>query len=184
MNILKNFKQDTVIYIDGANLFYSQKSLGVKIDYQKLYNYLTKYKRITEVRIYLAFISKTKGEDLFIQELQQIGYKVIAKKLKFIKEKSNKVIKKGNLDIELALDAYRHYKQYRTFVLFSGDSDFSYLVKLLKKSQKRCLIFSTKNHVSTELLNSCHRYYDLKNILHLIKKDPSSEGSIHSDQKT
>jgi uncharacterized LabA/DUF88 family protein len=84
--------------------------------------------------------------------------------LKFIKNKNGPFLKKGNLDIELALDAYRKKDEYETFVLFSGDSDFEYLLRLLKESEKRIIVISTRKHVSKELLLRADYYLDLKKL--------------------
>ncbi len=171
-NIFKSFRQDAVIFIDGANLFYCQKELKIKIDYQKLYDFLYQYKRIIEIRIYLAFDHQSKKEKQFIENLQKIGYKVICKKLKIINIKNKTIVKKGNLDIELALDAFELQKKYRTIVLFSGDSDFEILFKKLRKKAKRCLVFSARKHISHELMKISHQYFFLDKIKKYIKKIP------------
>ncbi|HMO79044.1 MAG TPA: NYN domain-containing protein, partial [Candidatus Paceibacterota bacterium] len=82
--------------------------------------------------------------------------------LKFIKTMSGLIIKKGNLDIELALDAYIEKNNYNILVLFSGDSDFEYLLKILK--DKYIIIVSTRKHISKELLNVSDEYIDLKKL--------------------
>lgn len=63
-------------------------------------------------------------------------------------------MKKGNLDIELALDAYINKDQYDIFVLFSGDSDFMYLMNLLKICNKRIIVFSTRKQIAREVLKN------------------------------
>ncbi len=95
------------------------------------------------------------------------GYLIFSKKLKFIKDSSGRIVKKGNLDIELALDAYRLRKNYDTIVLFSGDSDFAYLLKLLMKKGKTVIVFSTGGHVSREIVSTTHFYCDLKKFKNL-----------------
>lgn len=169
-NIFKSFRQDVAVFIDGANLFYAQKTLGIKIDYKRLYNFLNRYKRITSIRIYLAFDRQSDKEKGFIQQLEKIGYVVICKQLKVIRQNGKIIVKKGNLDIELALDAFELQNQYRTIVLFSGDSDFSILLKRLQRRSKKVIVFSTRKHVSKELIQTSHRYFELKRILKYINK--------------
>ena len=53
----------------------------------------------------------------------------MTKKVKFIKDKSGKFISKGNLDVELTIDAMHNKNSYDTFLLFSGDSDFEAQIK-------------------------------------------------------
>lgn len=170
--IFKSFRRDTIVFIDGANLFYAQKALKIKVDYQKLYSFLKQYKRLTEIRIYLAFDNTSKKDKDFIQLLKKTGYTVIQKKLKLIKHNNKVIVKKGNVDIELALDAYILRKQYRTIILFSGDSDFDVLLKRLQNKGRRTVVFSTRKHVSKELIQRSHKYIDLKSIKTHIRKNP------------
>ncbi len=174
-NIFKSFRQNTIIFIDGANLFYAQKSLKIKIDYQRLYDFLHQYKRIVEVRIYLAFDHESEKEKKFVEKLENIGYKVVLKKLKIIKQGQNTFIKKGNLDIELALDAYELQDKYRTMALFSGDSDFLTLIKKLKRKAKRCVVFSTRKHVAKELVHSANSYIEINHFKKHIQKIPAKD---------
>lgn len=180
-DILKSFRQDTIVFIDGANLFYAQKTLGAKIDYQRLYDFLNQYKRIVEIRIYLAFDHESEKEKEFLMELKQIGYIVISKELKIIQKGNEKKIRKGDLDIELALDAFELQNSFRTFVLFSGDSDFTPLISRLKENKKRIIVFSTRGHISKELYSIANKYIDMKAIKENVKKSRQKPGSNHPE---
>lgn len=168
-NVFKSFRQDTAVFIDAANLFYAQKTLGIEIDYRKLYQFLHRYKRLVTIRIYLAYDHQSKKEQQFINSLKKIGYVVICKKLKVIRKDDETVVKKGNLDIELALDAFELCNKYRTIILFSGDSDFETLLKRLKKRGKRCIVFSVRGHISRELSYISNKYFELDLIKEKIK---------------
>jgi len=93
----------------------------------------------------------------------------VTKKVKFIKNKSGKCISKGNLDVELTIDAMHNKNSYDTFLLFSGDSDFEALIKYLKRNNKKCLAFSTKSHISIELIKEA-KFIDLKKLSGFIKR--------------
>jgi len=80
----------------------------------------------------------------------------------------DKFVPKGNLDIELALDAYRLSDTYDCLLLFSGDSDFAYLIDLLKEKEKRVIVFSTRGHISRELLERA-KYIDLRKLRKFIE---------------
>jgi uncharacterized LabA/DUF88 family protein len=45
----------------------------------------------------------------------------------------------------------------------SGDSDFEALLKYLKRYYKRCLVISTKDHISIELIKQA-KFIDLKKL--------------------
>ena len=59
---------------------------------------------------------------------------------------------------------------FDTLVLFSGDSDFDYLLKNIQGKGKNTLVISTSHHVSRELIERSHKYVDLKKIKELIER--------------
>ncbi len=50
-------------------------------------------------------------------------------------------IPKCNFDVEITIDAIRLIENYDTFALFSGDSDFSMLLKFLRRKGKKIILF-------------------------------------------
>lgn len=181
---IKSLRQDTFVFIDGANLYYAQKHLKFKIDYLKLFQTLKQYHRTKEIFIYLAINPQEEKEKQFLQKLIEIGYKVIKKPLKLIKTQEKTYIKKGNIDIELALDAFEQKNKFRTIILFSGDSDFDILLKKLKQKSKRCIIFGSKQNIGKELFETAHRVFFLENLKSYIQKNPGKPGSRSLKQKT
>jgi uncharacterized LabA/DUF88 family protein len=150
------------IFIDEANIYHSQKTLGWEVDYVKLRNYFSNIGDVSMLNFYTSFQNENKKQTDFLRKLQDYGYKIISKQLKIIKNNRGQLIKKGNLDTELALDAYRFKERYETLVLFSGDSDFAYLINLLKG--RKIIIVSTRKHISKELLEISDYYLDLKRL--------------------
>ena len=59
---------------------------------------------------------------------------------------------KGNLDVELVVDALIGADQFDTFILFSGDSDFLPLLRALKHKEKEVIVYSTQGLSARELL--------------------------------
>lgn len=159
------------IFIDEANVYHSQKTLGWQVDYLKLKKYFEEHGEITVLNFYTSFLNKNGPQNKRFEILSRNGFKIIKKRLKFIKSKHGQFIKKGNLDIELAVDAYRLRETYDIFVLFSGDSDFEYLLKLLKKDHKIIWVISTGGHISQENIKVANKYTDLKKIKNFIMLD-------------
>lgn len=151
------------IFIDEANLYHSQKTLGWKIGYKELKKYLS-VGNIVHLRIYMATVEHGMAQQKLLNKLRELDFTIISKNLKRINSARQDFILKGNLDVELALDAHVLKDTFDTFVLFSGDSDFAYLVELLKQVQKRIVVISTGGHVSWELISKSDMYVDLKKI--------------------
>jgi uncharacterized LabA/DUF88 family protein len=168
--ISKFIKGKVGVFIDASNILYSQKSLGWRIDYLKLRDYLEKECEVHSLNYYTGKLGALEKQVRFIDKLESIGYKVVSKEIKLIKLEGDKLLQKGNLDIELALDAFRLKEDYDTLLLFSGDSDFSYLLDLLKAVGKKVIVFSTRKHVSIDLLKRA-KYIDLKKLRDFIELD-------------
>jgi len=149
----KFIKGRTAVFIDAANIFYSEQTLGWRIDYERLADYLRKELSLTGLYYYTGIIEKNEKQRAFLHKLESFGYAVTAKEVKFIRLHSGSFTSKGSLDVELALDAYMRHDQYDSLVLFSGDSDFAYLLDVLKKKGKRVVVVSTRGHISKELIS-------------------------------
>jgi len=163
-------KGKTAVFIDGANIFYSQRSLGWKIDFKKLAEYVRRETKVVELRYYTGKVGTLEKQLSFIKMMESFGYAVTAKEVKFI-QTGQTLIPKGNLDVELSLDAFRLNGRFDTLILFSGDSDFAYLLHLLKQEGKKVLVASTRNHIARELLEQA-KYIELKklrDVLQIVK---------------
>ena len=68
-------------------------------------------------------------------------------------DETGDTIYKGNLDIELVIDALTTEDQYDVFILFSGDSDFVPLINALRQQRKIVKAFSTKGFSSIDLVS-------------------------------
>ena len=168
--ISKYIKGKVLVAIDAANLESSVKSLGWWIDYKKLYG-LFDNKKLVEIRNYCVHHG-TDNQNRFFTFLKKNGYKLITKPLKIIRpndfEDSN--IRKANFDVEIAIDAIEMAKQFDTLVLFSGDSDFHYLVIKLQEKKKKVIIVSYRDHISRELARSSDKYISLDKLEKYIKR--------------
>ena len=61
-------------------------------------------------------------------------------------------------------------EKFNTLVLFSGDSDFDYLIKTLKNKNKKVIVISTKYHIAKELITSGNKYVDLRKLKVFIER--------------
>lgn len=170
MQIEKYLKGNILVAIDAANLESAVKSLGWWIDYIKLKNLFDK-KRLIEIRNYCVHHGTT-DQNNFFSFLKKQGYILITKPLKVIKHKDIEKgdLRKANFDVEIAIDVIRMVDKFDTLVLFSGDSDFDYLIRILKGQGKKVIVVSTKYHISKELISNSNKYIDLRKIRSLIQR--------------
>lgn len=163
-------KGNTAVYIDASNTFFAEKKLDFKVDFVKLHKYLQRESNLKYVKYYSPYKPSDRHQKSFFDMLQKQGYELILKEIKTITTNQNKIIIKGNIDIELALDVMEDVKKYQNIILFSGDSDFYTLLQRLASKGKNVLIVSTKSIVSTELRSIGH-FIDIKLLKQYIKLD-------------
>lgn len=158
------------VFIDAANLELSAKDRGWKVDYKKLYKWLSKFGAITYIGFFTVRFGN-KEHDAFLTVLKRSGYSLVTKPLKLIKDKKkNTHLRKANFDVEITVEVMKHIESFDTLILFSGDSDFDYLLKECKKRGKKTLVISMKYHISKELIESSDIYIDLRKIRKLIER--------------
>jgi uncharacterized LabA/DUF88 family protein len=112
-----------------------------------------------------------------IDWLDYNGYTMVTKPTKeFIDAAGRKKIK-GNMDIELAVDAMELADHLDHIVLFSGDGDFRSLVEALQHKGKRVSVVSTlatnPPMVADELRRQADQFIDLANLQEEIGRDPA-----------
>lgn len=158
-------KGKVAVFIDAANLEHSAKDLRIHIRYKKLFKLFKSNCNLYSISFYTVAFG-TKSHNNFLTLLKKSGFRLITKPLKVIKrsKKDGGHLRKANFDVEIAVDAMRLKNEYKTMVLFSGDSDFDYLVKILRREGKSVIVISTKHHISKELITSADRYIDLKKL--------------------
>ena len=85
---------------------------------------------------------------------------------------------KGNMDIELAVDAMRLANSLDHIVIFSGDGDFRSLVAALQQMGKRVSVISTLQTqppmIADELRRQADQFIDIADLESSIARDANS----------
>ena len=171
------------VFIDASNVWNAVKAVKKFIEYSKLKDYLKNKFNADNVEIfyYDAYPKEgTREYDLdskhkFYTYLKKgLGFTVRKKELKRISTigpNGEAIVEKGNMDVEITIDAMHNLNRYEIAILFSGDADFLALVNYLKNHEKDIYIFSSKDNVSHELKTGGSGYFDVREIPELWGKD-------------
>ena len=151
------------VFIDAANILYSQQTLRWRVDYKKLKEYFERECSLRAIYFYTGRVGENYKQNSFLKKLESIGYVVKAKEVKRIKVSKSAYEWKGNLDVELTIDVLGNINNFDTLILMSGDSDFAPLLDAVKAQHKRTLVMFTKGHVSKELLDRA-KYVNLRKL--------------------
>lgn len=180
--LLKKYINGKVaVFIDAANIIYSQRTLKWHISFKKLAKYLKSSCNLIVLNFYYASREENQKQKIFFSILKDSGYKIITKQVKLIKQEDGTILVKGNLDVELALDAFEQAEFYDSIILLSGDSDFETLLKRLRSKNKTVLVISARKHIARELINISNKYIPLNQLRSEIemlsdKKSPPKTG--------
>ena len=151
------------VFIDAANIFYSQRTLKWRISYERLKKYFEKECNVGKIFIYTAQDTKRLNQEKFLRMLKNNGFIIRTKPVKQIRIANGLYQWKADFDVELTMDMLDHLEQYDSAILLSGDSDFAPVIDRVKKHNKLVVVMSVKGHISKELLERA-KYVNLKKL--------------------
>ena len=155
------------LFIDGANLYATAKTLGFDIDYKRLLKEFQSRGTLVRAFYYAAIIEDPEFSSIrpLIDWLNYNGFTVVTKPAKEFDDGEGRRRFKRNMSIELAVDAMELAALVDEIVLFSGDGDFRSLVEAMQRRGVRVTVISTvSSHppmVADELRRQADVFTDL-----------------------
>lgn len=173
-------KKRVVVFIDAANLERSVQDMWVNpkditdefkkytadqlcwhIDYKKFEKFFKTMCDLKKINFYSANFG-SESHNRFLTFLKNLGLKLKTKAIKEYTDHTPETPhRKANFDVEIAVDATFTLNDYDTFILFSGDCDFEYLLRFLRGQNKTTIVFSRSGHIAKELPPACNHYFDI-----------------------
>ena len=171
--------QKIALFIDGPNLYATAKTIGFDIDYKRLLKEFESRGTLVRAFYYTAVIEDQEYSSIrpLIDWLDYNGYTVVTKATKEFIDASGRRKVKGNMDIELAVDAMELADHVDEIVLFSGDGDFRSLVEAVQRRGVRVTVISTTSTrppmVADELRRQADVFTDLLELQSRLGRDMS-----------
>ncbi|CTQ50048.1 LabA-like NYN domain-containing protein [Jannaschia donghaensis] len=133
------------LFIDGSNLYAAAKALSFDIDYKLLRTEFVRRGKLLRAFYYTALLENDEYSPIrpLVDWLQYNGFTMVTKPAKEFTDSQGRRKIKGNMDIELAVDALETADHVDHIVLFSGDGDFRPLVAALQRKGVRVSVCST-----------------------------------------
>ncbi|WP_274424265.1 LabA-like NYN domain-containing protein [Chelativorans sp. YIM 93263] len=181
-------REKIAMFIDGANLYATSRSLGFDIDYRKLLASFQEKAYLLRAYYYTALVEDQEYSSIrpLIDWLDYNGYKVVTKPAKEFTDSSGRRKIKGNMDIELTIDALELIEVVDHYVIFSGDGDFRTLVETLQRKGRKVSIVSTIQSqppmISDELRRQADNFIDLASLQSEIGRAPSERPPRRPEQ--
>lgn len=163
-------REKIALFIDGANLYATSRALGFDIDYRKLLSSFQKRGYLIRAYYYTALVEDQEYSSIrpLIDWLDYNGFKVVTKPAKEFTDSTGRRKIKGNMDIELTVDALELAEYVDHYVIFSGDGDFRTLVEALQRRGRKVSIISTMASqppmISDDLRRQADNFIDLMSL--------------------
>ena len=177
------------LFIDGANLYATAKSLGFDIDYKRLLKEFQTRGKLIRAFYYTALVEDQEYSSIrpLIDWLDYNGFAVVTKPTKEFVDAMGRRKVKGNMDIELAVDAMEMADHLDHMVLFSGDGDFRSLVEAVQRKGVRVSVVSTNSTqpamIADELRRQADEFIDLIHLAASVGRDPSERIARYQDRR-
>jgi uncharacterized LabA/DUF88 family protein len=171
-------REKIVLFIDGANLYATSKAIGIDIDYRRLLTEFQNKAYLLRAYYYTALVEDQEYSSIrpLIDWLDYNGYTVVTKPAKEFTDATGRRKIKGNMDIELTVDALEMAAHFDHMVLFSGDGDFTALVAALQRKGKRVTVVSTLSTptpmVADDLRRQADFFLDLSELAKTVGRPP------------
>jgi uncharacterized LabA/DUF88 family protein len=171
------------LFIDGVSLHATSRTLGFDIDFKRLLKEFEDRGSLLRAFYYTSMIEDQEYSSIrpLTDWLSYNGYTVVTKAVKEFTDASGRRKVKGNMDIELAVDAMALADQIDQMVLFSGDRAFRYLVEAIQRRGVRVTVVSTISTqppvIADELRRQADVFTDLAGFRSKLSRAPSARAT-------
>jgi len=155
------------LFIDGANLHAASRVLEFDIDYKLLRKEFMRRGKLVRAFYYAALIENEEFSPIrpLVDWLSYNGFLIITKTVREYTDSEGRRKIKGNMHIELSVNAMELAPRMDHAVLFTGDGDFRPLVESLQRQGVRVSVVSTirgaKPMASDELRRQADNFIEL-----------------------
>jgi len=172
------------LFIDGANLYSTVKTLDFDIDYKKFLDLFKEKGRLVCARYYTAVLEHDDFSSIqpLIDWLDYNGYTVVTKPAKEYTDRDGRRRTKGNVDVEMAIDILELSDHVDHILLVSGDGDFRALLRAVQRKGVRVTVISTSRSkppmLSDELKRQADAIIELTDLERIIGRPTHSDDGV------
>ena len=158
------------LLIDGANLYASAKALGFDIDYRLLRQEFLNRGKLLRAIYYTALVENDDYSPIrpLADWLNYNGFTMVTKAAKEFTDSQGLKKIKGNMDVELTVDAMELAPHVDHIVLFSGDGNLRPMIESVQRQGVRVSVVSTIRSqppmIADELRRQCDNFIDLDDL--------------------
>ncbi|MEH2624248.1 uncharacterized LabA/DUF88 family protein [Bradyrhizobium sp. AZCC 1719] len=172
------------LFIDGANLYATARTLGFDVDYRRLLKEFQGRGTLLRAFYYTTIVEDQEYTSIrpLVDWLDYNGYTVVTKLSKEFTDASGRRKVKGSMHIELTVNAMELAERIDRMFLFSGDGDFRSLVEAVQRRGVHVTVVSTLTSqppmVADELRRQADAFIELAELKAAIGRDPSERPGL------
>jgi uncharacterized LabA/DUF88 family protein len=178
MNFMFYKDERLALFIDGSNLYAAAKALGFDIDYKLLRQEFLRRGKMLRAFYYTALLENDEYSPIrpLVDWLHYNGFTMVTKPAKEYTDSQGRRKVKGNMDIELTVNAMELASRVDHIVLFSGDGDFRPLIESLQRQGVRVSVVSTIRSqppmIADELRRQADNFIELDELRDVVGRPP------------
>src|SRR3990167_3792550 len=142
---------NTYAFIDASNIIYGTRDEGWKVDFKKLYKYLTERYECKKIYYFGGQEKSDEKQTSFYKKLTGFGFELILKPVKMFKQPGGKQVRKANCDVDLTFYAMRDRDLFNRVIFLSGDGDFEILLKYFLEQYKEVIVIANARRTAREI---------------------------------
>ncbi|MCC5975696.1 MAG: NYN domain-containing protein [Rubellimicrobium sp.] len=177
------------LFIDGSNLYAAAKALGFDIDYKLLRAEFMRRGKLLRAFYYTALLENDDYSPIrpLVDWLNYNGFSMVTKPAKEYTDSLGRRKVKGNMDIDLTVDAMELAPHVDHIVLFSGDGDFRPLVAALQRKGVRVSVCSTIRSqppmIADDLRRQADNFIELDELREVVGRPPREPRPARDDEE-
>lgn len=170
------------LFIDGSNLYAAAKNLGFDIDYRKLRHFFEPGSWLLRSYYYTAIAEDQDYSPVrpLADWLDYNGFTLVSKPAKEYVDAMGRRRIRGNMDVEITVDALNLADRIDHMVLMSGDGDFRRLIEAMQAKGVKVTVVSTIRTsppmASDEVRRQADEFLDLLDIAPEIERRMPDRG--------
>lgn len=175
------------IFIDGANIYGTTKTLNFDIDFKQLLKYFqeTRKEKILRAFYYTTLLESPEAQTIrpLIDWLDYNGYTVVTRLVKEYSDAQGRRKVRGSMDVDLAIDMLEIAPFVGQIYLFSGDGAFCSAVDACQRKGVRVSVISTLEPpmISDDLRRQADEFIDLIDIRRFIQRKDERDQQTKED---
>lgn len=170
-------QERAALFIDGVHLYLATRTLGFDIDFRRLLLLFRRRLRLIRALYYTLEPVDSSSLRPLVDWLSYNGFCVVTKPARAAQDGRGGQPSKGDMGVELAVDALRLAAALDHIVLVAGHADYGALVAGLQGMGKRVSVLSSTcgspPMVSDDLRRQADQFIDLADLRPILERSPA-----------